>query len=154
MEQALPRLQLMEKEIMFWRKNMLAIAWSAACSINADLDKGDRDDAVHTHIMILQPALRLLESIEKGDLDSECCVGCGKPLINGQLVHTYEEGEHCHADCRFPDATKAQLAEMLDRPLSDEEDGAVSAYDDGFGPADMVRMLWFARDAAKRMEAE
>lgn len=147
MEAAAPRLHEMEEELDYWRKEAVARAWFAAGSIDAHLDKGERDDALKGFRTVLEPAIRAIDGAKAKEFHSYC-VGCGKDLINGQIVVIYDDGERCHACCERPNDPREKLG------LSDVPEGAVETYDDGFGPEDVDKMMEFARKVAQRIGKE
>lgn len=131
-EQALPDLEQLLEEVAYWRRETYARAWFAAVHVKAAREKGDMKLLAEIKVGQLDPALNAIRDADAKQWHT-FCEGCGKPLLNGQLYHPYEDAS-VHVNCDDPDAAIADKRSM--------------PWDDGFSPKHMAQMLEFTREQA------
>lgn len=130
----------LREEVAYWRKDAAARAWAYGVYMKAAKDRGNENEAIQIKVGYLDPTLAAIDAAKEKRWHSGC-TGCGKPLLNGQIVVIFDEGERCHMDCNQPN-WQPKAGEAYD-PSGTE------VYDDGFSPDQMDKMIAFAREQAR-----
>ena len=109
-------------------REMIAMLAAEMARYSAHSSKNGHDDLVAAdHRQRIRTLFGTINLIEGGQYHHTSCEACGKPLINGQQVVTYDDVGEVHADCDYPTFAS-------DDPPSHE-------FDDCFGPDRCAEIL-------------
>lgn len=115
------------EELLFWRRDAVARAHVAALIADGKSEPADKADVV---VSQLHPALYAIRDVEARHWHSTC-ESCGKPLLNDQPYHAFEDIDGVHVNC--------------DDPNAPTDDPGALIWDDGFSDTQMAEMVARAR---------